>query len=107
MWELIRQNRRRSRVLMGLMLALMVVLGAVIGLLVQFYVSGDRPMEDDLLGRLSWHSVAIGAGAAFVVWIIQVLLTYTAGDKILLNSVGARRIEHEDAPMLWNVVEEM
>lgn len=90
MWEAIRQNRRRSYVLIGLMAIILIALGAAIGMYV-------HPQQ----------GAFFGAGIAVVVWMVLWLVAVTGGDSILLSSVKARQIEKEDAPQLWNVVEEM
>lgn len=89
MWELIRANRRRAAALVVLMAALMLGVGYAVGEL-----------------------AAPGAGifglvAAFVIWLVMTLASYFSGDRILLAASGARRIQKEDHPVLWNVVEEM
>jgi heat shock protein HtpX len=90
MWEAIRQNRRRSYFLIGLMAFILVALGAAIGMYV-------HPQQ----------GAVFGAGVAVVVWLVLWLVAVSSGDSILLTSVNAREIEKEDAPQLWNVVEEM
>ena len=49
----------------------------------------------------------IGAGVAVVVWLIMALVALFGGDSVLLRTAGAYRVEKENAPQLWNVVEEM
>ncbi len=90
MWEAIRQNRRRSYFLIGLMAVILVALGAAIGL----YVDPQQ-------------GVVFGAGVALLVWLMLWLVAVSSGDSILLSSVNAHEIRKEDAPQLWNVVEEM
>ncbi|MBN1345201.1 MAG: M48 family metallopeptidase [Phycisphaerae bacterium] len=90
MWEAIRQNRRRSRVLIVLMGLILVALGVTIGMMVDMQSGG-----------------VIGGAAAVGVWMIMWLVATAGGDSILLSSVGAAEIQKEDAPQLWNVVEEM
>src|SRR5262249_55945439 len=46
---------------------------------------------------------AIAGGIAFAI----ALLSYYAGDQAVLGISGAREIEHNDDPELFNVVEEM
>ena len=90
MWEAIRANRLRSWLLVGLLGGLLVLLGALAG--------------------LAWDPQAggfAGAGFALLAWLALLLTAFTAGDAILLGSVGARKIAKADAPRLWNVVEEM
>lgn len=89
MWEAIRANRRRSLVIMTAMAAVLLMLGYVIGLAI-----------DPRAGF-------IGLGIAFAVWFFLFITAQTAGSSILLGSVGAREIEHDDSPVLFNCVEEM
>jgi len=90
MWEAIRQNRRRSFFLITLMAIILVALGAAIGMYI-------HPQQ----------GVVFGAGVAVVVWLVLWLVAVSSGDGILLSSVKAHEIRKEDAPQLWNVVEEM
>ena len=90
MWEAIRSNQRRSRLLIVLMGMLLIGLGAGIGLSI-----------DPQFGA------QVGALIAMVIWLIMWLIAITRGDAIVLGSMGAREIEKQDAPQLWNVVEEM
>jgi heat shock protein HtpX len=90
MWEAIRSNRRRSYFLIGLMAVILVALGVSIGMAFAAETGG-----------------VIGAAAAVGLWMILWLAAVTGGDSILLSSVRARQIRKEDAPRLWNVVEEM
>lgn len=90
MWEAIRQNKRRSLWLITLMGVLLAVLGTVIGMSIDPQAGGP-----------------IGALAALFVCLILYLSAVSGGSSILLASAGARQIQKEDAPMLWNIVEEM
>ena len=90
MWEAIQGNKRRSWVLIGLMGALLVGLGFAVG---AYWVP-------------QYGGVA-GCGAALILWLILVLVAFGQGDALLLSSAKAREIEKQDAPQLWNVVEEM
>jgi heat shock protein HtpX len=49
----------------------------------------------------------LGVGVASVLWMVMMLAAYYGGDSLLLSSAKARRIQKEDLPQLWNVVEEM
>jgi heat shock protein HtpX len=89
MWELIRANRRRAAGLVVLMAALMLGVGYAVGELAQ---PGAGPF---------------GLALALIVWVVMTLAGYFGGDRILLAASRARRIEKEDHPVLWNVVEEM
>ena len=107
MWEAIRSNQRRSLLLIALMGVLLVALGGVIGAAVvppvdtHFVSHGRGPQIDPLL------SGAYGAGVALLIWLILWAVAAGSGDGILLSAAGAKRIEKEQAPQLWNVVEEM
>lgn len=90
MWEAIRNNRRRSMVLISAMAVLMTATGAAAG-----YVAA---MEEGAL---------FGAVAALALWGVLTLTAMAGGDALILKSVNARKIEKGDAPQLWNVVEEM
>jgi len=90
MWEAIQANRRRSRLLIGLMGAILIGFGA-------------------LLGRtfIGPEGLLAGAGIALAVWLIMLAIAFVGGDQLVLMTAGARPIKKEDAPRLWNVVEEM
>ena len=90
MWEAIQSNKRRSWYLIGLMGAMLVGLGFGVG---YFYAPG--------MGG------AVGAVAALILWLVLLLVAFAGGDSILLASAKAREIRKEDAPQLWNIVEEM
>jgi heat shock protein HtpX len=91
MWQAIRSNIRRSRLLIGLMGGVLVLLGAAVGASLSGAPEGG----------------ALGAVAALAVWLILVAVALLGGDRVILAGTRARRIEKQDAPRLWNVVEEM
>ena len=84
-------NRRNSLFLIACFLAFVAVFGYVIG-----YAWIGDPM-----GAL------FGLGLAFVVGIVSGLATYYGGDRMVLAASRAKEITHDDAPVLFNVVEEM
>jgi heat shock protein HtpX len=88
MWEQIRSNRFRSAVLIIFMGALLLAIGYVIGL----YFLG------------SWVG---GLVIAAIVWAVMGLIAFYQGDSILLGVSGARKIQKQDDPRLYDVVEEM
>jgi heat shock protein HtpX len=88
MWELIRANQRRAALLIALMAGLLMAAGFAFG---EFFIG----------------SGTVGLVLAFLLWGTMTLTSWVAGDKILLATSGARRIEKKDHPVLWNVVEEM
>ncbi|MGD8450446.1 MAG: M48 family metallopeptidase [Phycisphaerae bacterium] len=108
MWEAIASNRQRSLMLIGLMGMLLVALGAVIGAALvppagnHYLDPGHRGGGVDPLVSGAW-----GAGIALTIWLILWLVAVAGGDDILLSAAGAKRVDKEHAPQLWNVVEEM
>ncbi|MBI1320684.1 MAG: M48 family metalloprotease [Candidatus Hydrogenedens sp.] len=98
MFELIRANKRRSAVLVVVMLLILLALGFTLGLAMA------PPVDPDYIDPTGGF---IGLFVAGVIWIVQSLVAYFKGDSILLAVSGARKIEKEDAPQLFNVVEEM
>lgn len=91
MWEIIESNKRKSVVLLTVMAMLMIGVGMIIG------------------GSYAPHSGGFITGAviAFIIWIVLSLVSYYSGDSIFLASAGAKEIQREDHPTLWNIVEEM
>src|SRR5829696_4429725 len=87
--ERIAVNRRNSLLLIAAFLAFVAVFGYVIG--------------------WAWIGDPVGAifGLVFVVGIVSGLATYYGGARIVLAASRAREITHDDAPVLFNVVEEM
>jgi heat shock protein HtpX len=91
MYEQIRNNRRASWLLAGLVVALLAVLGFAIG----YATMGGTSGAIGLLGVF---------GVVAIAWSI---IGYYSGDKMVLTVSGAHRVTHEEAPQLYNVVEEM
>src|ERR671915_2129097 len=89
--ERIAENRRNSLLLIAAFLAFVAVFGYVIG----------WAWIGDPAGAL------FGLGLAFVIGVISGLATYYGGDRMVLATSRAREISHDDAPVLFNVVEEM
>jgi heat shock protein HtpX len=89
MWEAIRANKRRSIFLITLMAFVLMGVGYSIG----------------LIWAPEWAHV--GIAAAFAVWLVLWMVALTAGKDVVLGSMGAHQIEHDDHPVLFNVVEEM
>ena len=84
-------NKRSSVLLIAIFLAFVAVFGYVIG-----YAWIGDPVR-----------AIFGLVLAFVVGTISGLATYYGGDRMVLAASRAREITHEDAPVLFNVVEEM
>lgn len=99
MWQAIRTNQRRSRLLIALMALVLLGLGYLIGLTVDPRLNGPNGLAG--LGG------PIGALAALLVYVVMLASALLAGNQILLSAAGAHPIQKADAPRLWNVVEEM
>jgi heat shock protein HtpX len=92
MWEAIRDNVRRSRLLIALMGSVLALLGWLIGM-----VYGGTP-----------GAGLAGVVGALAVWAVLLVTALSGGGgQVLLRGAGARRIDKQDQPRLWNVVEEM
>jgi heat shock protein HtpX len=119
MWEAIASNQRRSWLLIGIMGGVLVLLGALIGWSVAEQFAGGwstarhfaghwSPRHDaGVFGGSALSGVLIGTAVALLVWLILWVTATASGDRILLASTGAHEIQKEQAPQLWNVVEEM
>ena len=90
MWELIQANRRKSMVIFIGMGLLLILIGYVFG---SFYSPNNGGI--------------IGVFFALILWGILSTISYFSGSKIILSVSGAKEIQKEDHPQLYNVVEEM
>ena len=90
MWELIRQNKRKSLWLFAAMAVVLVVLGFLVG-----------NVFDPQYGGIIGIAFAVG------IWVILTLVTLHSGDDILLRVSGAKEAGKDLHPRLFNVVEEM
>ena len=89
MWEAIQANKRKSVVLIGLLAGVLVALGYFAG--VAF---------DPQAGQF-------GILTAVGLWFILMAVALAGGKRILLATSGAREVTREQAPQLYNIVEEM
>jgi heat shock protein HtpX len=89
--ERISRNRRNSLLLIASFLAFITIFGYIIG-----YAWLGDPVR-----------AIAGLAFALVVGMIAGLISYYAGDKMVLAASRAREITHDEAPVLFNVVEEM
>ena len=90
MWELIRQNRRKSMFLFAGMAVLLSVLGFSIG-------AAIAPDGGGIYGLV----IAVG------MWAALTLIALNSGGQILLHVSGAKEVTRDVHPRLFNVVEEM
>ncbi|HBC86850.1 MAG TPA: peptidase M28 [Lentisphaeria bacterium] len=92
MWQAIHRNKIKSVILIIVMGMLLVVLGASIG----GAIANGTP--EGILG---------GVMISGIIWFIMTVIALTQGKNILLALSGAREVSHDDAPQLYNIVEEM
>ena len=105
MWEAIRANKRKSVCLAAAMFLLLAGLGFFIGMAL-FPASVDVEAG----GRVYPVPVAGGVFGVIVaggIWAVMTAVAYYNGGEILMAVSGARKIEKQDHPQLFNVVEEM
>lgn len=88
MWEIIQANKRKSLVLTVLMACLLMLIGSAFG----EYFAG---------------SYQAGLIIAMIIWIFLSVIAFFQGRSIFLSISGARKIQKEDHPRLFNIVEEM
>ena len=94
-----KENRRNTLLLLVALTALAALVGYLIGWILEAEGSSDVPAVS-----------ALGVGAAGLLAAVSVvwsLISLAVGDRMVLAMAGARQIEKEDAPQLYNVVEEM
>ena len=89
--ERIRTNKRNSLLLIAGFILFVVIFGYVIG----------YAWVGDPVGAL------FGLALALVVGTISGLATYYGGGRLMLAASSAREVTHDEAPVLYNVVEEM
>ena len=109
MFELVRANKRRSMILLMVMLVLLLALGFAVGSTLIPSIGASEYRDGNVKPKLGFDPGGgfIGIGVAFCIWMAQSLVAYYKGDKILLGVSRAREIQKEDHPQLFNVVEEM
>lgn len=90
MWELIQANKRKSVYIFFGMGVCLIALGYCIGLAVLPDTGGP-----------------IGVLCAFGIWLVLALVSYFAGDSILLSMSNAQEVSPDIHPQLFNVVDEM
>jgi heat shock protein HtpX len=89
--ERIAANKRNSLALIAVFLAFIAVFGYVIG----YAWIGDPA------------SALFGLGLAFIAGSVSGVVSYYAGDRMVLAASRAREVTHDEVPQLFNVVEEM
>ncbi len=90
-WRIIAQNRRKTAALIILMGLLLLAIGYLLG----FYLGA------------STEAGLVGLGVTAIVWLSMLLVALFASDNIFLHMSGAREVERDEFPQLFNIVEEM
>jgi len=88
MFEQISKNRRNTFILIAVMGALFVAVGYFVGL-------------------VFFGSPVGGLVLAGVFTVVMTLISYFSGDSLILSVSGARQIQKQDHPQLFNVIEEL
>jgi len=98
-----RANRRNTILLVFVLLALGGAFGYLLGLVID--ASNTDPAVFDALAPSP--SGFIGASIFIGIGMIASLVTFTAGDRVVVGLTGAHEVSAEEEPVLHNVVEEM
>ncbi len=136
MWDVVERNQRRSWMLIGAMGALLLVLGFFTGSAIYAHLGLFQTVADDVrhygdsmtrlhdVGELPdfkfqllqflkspelWFNGGglIGLGIAAILWGILTLYAFVAGDDALLRMASAHPLSKDQAPRVYNLVEEM
>lgn len=89
MWEAIQSNKRKSAFLIAVLAGVLVALGYAIG------------------AAFAPDAAGFGILTAVGLWIILLSISFAGSEKILLSTSGAHEVTREQAPQLYNIVEEM
>ncbi len=99
--DLIAANKRNSAILVAVFVLFVAAVAMALGLAILAYI------EPRAVARINWtRGLVIGGVAAGVAFLIS-YFAYYAGANFILAVSGARPIQHQDDPELFNVVEEM
>ena len=99
--DLIAANKRNSAILVVLFCLFVAVVAMVLGLAIIAYFSPSA------VSHLDWGRALLIGGIAAAISLLISLFAYYSGDSMVLAVSGAREIQHEDDPELFNVVAEM
>jgi heat shock protein HtpX len=99
--DLIRKNKRDSAVLMLVMIGFGVVFGGVLGGAITAYVGAGNDLPSLL------PSIVLGGIVALVVASLGAAWSFYGGASAILAMSGAKPIQKQDDPQLFNVVEEL
>jgi len=88
MFDQIAKNRRNTFVLVGVMSLLFLAIGYAVGVLL-------------------FNNPTVGLVLAAIVAAVMTVFSYYSGDSLILGVSGAKRVQKQDHPQLFNVVEEL
>jgi heat shock protein HtpX len=99
--DLVAANKRQSAILIVIFILFIACLALLLALGALAY------MHPGGLRRIDWLEAAEAGGIGVLVAVLFSFFAYYQGDDMVLAVSGARPIQHEDDPELFNVVEEM
>jgi heat shock protein HtpX len=99
--DLIAANKRNSVLLVALFCLFVTAVALILGLAL---VAVNDPSA---LDHLDWTQGLLLGGLAAGLSLLLSWLAYLSGDRMVLAVSGARPVQHQDDPELFNVVEEM
>lgn len=99
--DLIAQNKRQTALLVTLFILFIAVVVMVLSLAILAYIHPNAVRNLNFAQAILYGGIAAGVAALFA------LFSYYSGANVILGMSGAKEIQHEDDPQLFNVVEEM
>jgi len=91
MYDLISKNKRKSWLVFFGMGLLLLALGGGIGFLFE----------------QSENGIIMGITIASIIWIVQALIAFLGGARVVMAGMNARPISPQDDAMLYNIIEEL
>jgi heat shock protein HtpX len=99
--DLIADNKRKSVFLVVMFCLFAGAVALLLGLAIIAY------FDPETISHVNWtEGLVIGGVAAGIAFLLS-LISYYQGDQMILAISGAKLIQHQDDPELFNVVEEM
>jgi heat shock protein HtpX len=99
--DLVAANKRQSAILIVIFILFIACLALLLAL------GGLAYMHPGGLRRIDWLEAAEAGGVGALVAVLFSFFAYYQGNDMVLAVSGARPIQHDDDPELFNVVEEM
>lgn len=92
-WSVIAANKRKTLVLVFVMGALLLGTGYAAGMAV---AGGNQPVAG-----------LAGLATAAIIWFVMIMASLYGSDRVLLSIANAKRVNRDEWPQLYNIVEEM